>query len=86
MKKLLLALLCLMSFTCLDAVAQRRTDYCNVSIGWFTGTCKYSYVLRNGARVYDGPVSVTADDYQKKSIGFYGLMIIIIPFFVKIYK
>ena len=71
MKKLLLTLLAVA--LCVGvSVAQRRTDYCNVSIGWFTGTCKYSYVLRNGARVYDGPVSVTADDYQKKSIGFYG--------------
>lgn len=62
MKKLLLALVCIMALSAVDASAQRKTGSYDIRVGAFDGTVTYSYIPSDGKTIYDGPVTIKAAD------------------------
>lgn len=58
MKKFLLLLLVGSVLFGGEAFAQRRTAQYDTSVGIYDGVCTYSYIVRNGYEIYDGPVSI----------------------------
>lgn len=70
MKKLLLTLLAVA--LCVGvSVAQRRTATESKTIGTADGTMTYSYILRDGERIYDGPLTVKATQDVSDKIWMY---------------
>lgn len=62
MKKLLFVLVCIFALSAVDVYAQRKTSSYDQRVGGANGTVTYSYIIRDGEKVLDGPVTVKATD------------------------
>ena len=72
MKKLFLLLLATLVLLGGEAFAQRRTATESVSIGSTGGNMTYSYIIKDGERVYDGPLTIKASQDSRRKIYMYG--------------
>lgn len=73
MKKLLVIIVCMFTLFGTEAFAQRKTATYSGHIGFASGEFTYSFITENGQTIYDGPVTVKANDERSERVwnGYY---------------